>query len=494
MSKLSPQETVERALAAAKSDDCVVIAEETSAANLRWAGNTLTTNGVSQSRQLTVIAIDRRGAGNGPGATAGVVSRAGVGPGQIEDVVREAEHAAAESTPAEDAGALIGPAQAGPFGINGGEPGWDLQPGRTEIGVLRDFAAALGQTMRAAEADGRKLYGFAEHQVESTFLGTSTGLRLRHDQPTGRVELNAKSADLARSAWAGVSTPDFTDVDIAGLDAGLTGRLGWAERSVSLPPGRYETLLPPTAVSDLLIYMYWSSGAKEAAEGRTVFSKPGGGTRIGERLSDQPVTLSSDPGGFGGVGGVVPPGTSRAPRALGLQCAPFVIAHASGPDSSVFDNGLPLSATDWIRDGSLAALMSSRYSAAIAGVPVTPAVDNLRLATSAADAPTLEQMIASTRRGLLLTCLWYIREVDPQTLLLTGLTRDGVYLVENGEVTGAVNNFRFNESPVGMLGRLLEVGITEPTLPREWGDYFNRAAMPPVRVEGFNMSSVSQAS
>src|SRR6185437_13905081 len=100
----------------------------------------------------------------------------------------------------------------------------------------------------------------------------------------------------------------------------------------------------------------------------------------------------------------------------------------------------------------------------------------------------------STGRGLLLTCLWYIREVDPQTLLLTGLTRDGVYLVENGEVTAAVNNFRFNESPVGMLGRLLEVGATVPTLPREWGDYFNRAAMPPVRVEGFNMSSVSQAS
>ena len=160
----------------------------------------------------------------------------------------------------------------------------------------------------------------------------------------------------------------------------------------------------------------------------------------------------------------------------------------------MFDNGLPLRATSWIRDGSLAALVSSRHSAAVAGVPVTPAIDNLIFATSAADPPTLEQMIASTGRGLLLTCLWYIREVDPQTLLLTGLTRDGVYLVENGEVTGAANNFRFNESPVGMLGRLLEVGATVPTLPREWGDYFNRAAMPPVRVEGFNMSSVSQAS
>ena len=103
-------------------------------------------------------------------------------------------------------------------------------------------------------------------------------------------------------------------------------------------------------------------------------------------------------------------------------------------------------------------------------------------------------MIAGTSRGLLLTCLWYIREVDPQTLLLTGLTRDGVYLVENGEVTGAVNNFRFNESPVAMLARITEAGATGPTLPREWGDYFTRAAMPPLRVEGFNMSSVSQAS
>ena len=342
--------------------------------------------------------------------------------------------------------------------------------------MLADFAVALGETLRAARATGRKLYGFAEHEMASTFLGTSTGLRRRHDQPTGRVELNAKSDDMARSAWTGVATRDFTDVDIAGLDTGLSERLDWAKRTISLPAGRYETLLPPTATSDLLTYMYWSAGAKEAAEGRTVFSKPGGGTRLGERLSSQPVSLTSDP------------------LAPGLACAPFVIAHASGSDSSAFDNGLPLRATSWIEDGSLAALVSSRHSASVAGVPVTPAIDNLTFATSAAGAPALEEMIASTDRALLLTCLWYIREVDPQTLLLTGLTRDGVYLVEDGEVVGAVNNFRFNESPVAMLGRLLEVGATVPTLPREWGDYFNRAAMPAVRVEGFNMSSVSQAS
>jgi len=472
VSVLQPQEAVERALAASRSDDCVVIAEETSSANLRWAGNTLTTNGVSSSRQLTVIAIDRRA----DGACAGIISRAGIGPDQVEDVVREAEHAAAEGTPAEDAAQVAGGDEAAPFGQNNDEPGWDSAPGRTEIGVLRDFAAALGETLRQAQGADRKLYGFAEHDLVSTFLGTSRGLRRRFDQPTGRVELNAKSADLTRSAWTGAATRDFTDVDIAGLDAGLGERLDWAKRSISLPAGRYETLLPPTAVSDLLIYLYWSAGAKDATDGRTVFSKAGGGTRVGEPLSPQPVTLSSDP------------------LAAGLRCAPFVIAHASGSDSSVFDNGLTVNPTAWIQDGTLAALHSSRHSATLAGLPFTPAIDNLSFATSAPGAPTLEEMIASTGRGLLLTCLWYIREVDPQVLLLTGLTRDGVYLVENGEVVGAVNNFRFNESPVAMLGRLAEVGATVPTLPREWGDYFNRAAMPPVRVEGFNMSSVSQAS
>ena len=122
-----------------------------------------------------------------------------------------------------------------------------------------------------------------------------------------------------------------------------------------------------------------------------------------------------------------------------------------------------------------------------------PDTDNLILEGTGANGASLDELVAGTRRGLLVTCLWYVREVDPQTLLLTGLTRDGVYLVEDGEVTGAVNNFRFNESPVGLLGRLAEVGSTVPALPREWSDYFTRSAMPAARFEDFNMSSVSQA-
>ncbi len=475
-STVSPQDTVERALAVAKSDagptsaaECIVIAEETSTANLRWAGNTLTTNGVAATRNLTVIAIDRRAGG---GAGVGVVARAGVTPDQVEDVVLEAEKAAAEASPAEDTGALV-PADAT---ARSGKSDWSDLPAATSIGVFRSFAAQLGETLRAAEGGGRKLYGFAEHGVTSTFLGTSAGLRLRHDQPAGRLELNAKSPDMERSAWAGAATRDFTDVDVAAFDAGLAERLSWQARRVELPAGRYEAVLPPSAVSDLMIYLYWSAGARDAADGRTVFSRPGGGTRVGERLTGEPVSLFSDP------------------SYPGLQCAPFVVAHASGRDLSVFDNGLTSGRTPWISSGRLGALYSSRYSAGLTGLPVTPAVDNLIMTSDSPASGSLDSMIASTKRGLLLTCLWYIREVDPQTLLLTGLTRDGVYLVEEGEVTGAVNNFRFNESPVGMLGRLLEVGATEQTLPREWGDYFNRTAMPPLRVEAFNMSSVSQAS
>ncbi|MEN8653563.1 metallopeptidase TldD-related protein [Streptomyces sp. 21So2-11] len=455
-----PYEIVERALELSRGDGLVVIADEQSSANLRWAGNSLTTNGVTRGRTLTVIAtVD-----GARGTASGVVSRSAVTADELEPLVRAAEAAARGAEPAEDAQPLVSGVPA--------SPDFRDAPAETSSAVFTDFAPALGESFARARAGGRELYGFANHEMTSSYLGTSTGLRLRHDQPNGTLEINAKSPDRTRSAWAGHATRDFKDVDPAALDAELAKRLGWAERRIDLPAGRYETLLPPTAVADLLIYQLWSSAARDAAEGRTVFSKPGGGTRVGETLSGLPLTLRSDP------------------NEPGLESAPFVIAHASGDDSSVFDNGLPLKATDWVRDGKLERLTTTRHSAGLTGLPVAPAIDNLIL--DGGGERSLDEMVAATERGLLLTCLWYIREVDPATLLLTGLTRDGVYLVENGEVVGEVNNFRFNESPVDLLSRAAEAGRTEKTLPREWGDWFTRAAMPALRIPDFNMSSVSQ--
>ncbi len=465
----TPQETVEAALALSRADGCIVIADESSDANLRWANNTVTTNGVTRARQLTVVAT----IGKARGVAVGAVSRSGVTPDRLEDLVRAAEDAARASMPAEDAQPLVAP-DASRFG-----DAWHDPPVETSIQAFSTFIASLSHAFDQARGAGRLLFGFAEHQMRTTYLGTTTGLRGRHDQPTGRLELNAKSHDLARSAWFGQSAAAFADVDLPSLDAQLGERLDWAGRRIELPAGRYETLLPPTAVADLMIELYWSASGRDAFEGRTVFSRPGGGTMVGESLSALPLTLRSDPG------------------AEGLACAPFVIAYQSSSVESVFDNGLALAPTSWIAEGRLAALLQTGFSAQQAGLPLTPAIDNLILEgpapASGSSLPSLSEMAEATERGLLLTCLWYIREVDPQTLLLTGLTRDGVYLVEGGEVVGAVNNFRFNESPVDLLRRTTELGATERTLSREWADFFNRTAMPPMRIPDFNMSSVSPA-
>jgi predicted Zn-dependent protease len=435
-----------------------VICTEHSSANLRWASNTLTTNGFMTSRDVTVVAVK--------GAAAGVATASVANDEDVVAIIEKAEHSARSADPAPDAAELVAGRTSGDFA----DP-----PAETSPAVFTQFAPDLGDWFTRARAADHELFGFAEHEMTTVYLGNTAGTRLRHAQPTGRLEVTGKSHGRSRSTWVGRSTRDFSDIVVDELHDEVKTRLGWADRTVALDPGRYEVLLPPSAVADLLIYQYWTSAARDAADGRTVFSKPGGGTRVGERLTEAPLSLLSDPG------------------YPGIECSPFVVASASGSTESVFDNGLPLQRTAWIDDGTLQALGQTRHSATLTNSEVTPLIDNLALEVKDA-AGTAETMIGSTERALLLTTLWYIREVDPQTLLLTGLTRDGVYLVEKGEVVGAVNNFRFNESPVDLLSRVTGASETAPALPREWTDFFTRVAMPTLRVRDFNMSTVSQAS
>lgn len=457
-----PQSLVDHALAASIADDCLVIVRDSTSANLRWANNTLTTNGVMHGVDVSVVSfVELEG-----GVATGSVSGSATTQSEVDELVRAADAAARAASPAEDVAELVGDRTS---------PDWDDAPGDTSITVYDEVAPALGEAFRRSEAAGRVLYGFVDHRVTTTYLGSTRGLRLRHVQPTGHFACTGKTADLRTSAWVGTATRDFRDVDPLAFEAELAQRLAWGERRVDLDAGRYDTILPPTAVADLMIYAYWVAGARDAWEGQSVYSRRPTGTRIGEGIVRPEVTLYSDP------------------AYAGLECAPFAVAAASGNESSVFDNGLPLERTDWIRDGELTALRQTRHTAGLTSQPVTPAVDNLVLDV-AGGAGSVEDLVARTERGLLLTCLWYIREVDPQTLLLTGLTRDGVYLVEGGEITGAVNNFRWNESPVDLLRRFSEASATVPSFSREWGDdFFSRTATPALRVPDFNMSSVSPA-
>jgi predicted Zn-dependent protease len=455
---IGAQRVVDTALAEAarlgRADETIVLVTDRADASLRWAGNSMTTNGESVSRHTTVISIVRQG----NKAHVGSVRSSDVDPAVIADLVAASQETAKSAPEARDG--------APPLPGTDVPADWDAPVPTTGAQTFSGLAGGLAQGFRGAD----QLYGYARHVVETTFVATSAGLRRRYTQPTGSVEINAKRDGA--SAWAGIGTPDFADVPIDSMLQELSTRLGWAQRTVELPAGRYETIMPPSTVADVMIYLAWTMDGRGAQEGRTALSAPGGGTRVGEKLTDLPLTLYSDP------------------AEPGLACTPFVAVPSSSERVSVFDNGMDIGRVDWIRDGTINALAYPRAAAAEFAAPVAVPADNLVMTGGSA---SLADMIGATERGLLLTTLWYIREVDPAVLLLTGLTRDGVYLIENGEVSAAVNNFRFNESPLDLLRRAIQAGVSETTLPREWGDWATRAAMPSLRIPDFYMSSVSQA-
>jgi len=436
---------------------------DSSEAEVRFAQNTVTTNGTRRDRRVCVASFATRA----EGVAVGVASRSGGGEASdIEELVAAADADAATSAAAEDASPLVE--------ASGEDQSFSEAPVTTGADVLSAVVGGLSGAFERARGARNVLAGFATHQVTTVYLGSSTGLRRRHVQPEGTLELVARSDDGSRSAWAGAATSWFEDLDLLALEERLERRLSWAKRRVELPVGRYEVILPPDAAADLVVVLSEAMSGRDAEEGRSVFSAPSGATKVGESLSSLPFQLRGDP------------------KEPGLECSPFVIAPASSADVSVFDNGAEVGRTTWIDSGRLERLQYHRAAAARSGTEPAFGVDNLVLELPGASGG-VEELVARTDRALLLTCLWYIREVDPQTLLLTGLTRDGVYLVEHGEVVGAANNFRFNESPVDVLGRTLEAGRCERALSREWGEWMSRTAMPALRVSDFNMSSVSPA-
>jgi predicted Zn-dependent protease len=452
-------ELVEQVLARSAADRCTVLVQERWSVNVRFAVNSTTSNGLRRSRTVTVVSF----VDGADGTSEASVTRTGVI--DVADLVAESEALARSAGPAPDAYEPVDAVVDADF---------SQAPEETGHEELAGIVSGLAIALPAAERIGTTLAGFAEHAMETTYLGTSTGLRRRYAQPTGGFQLNGRADGGRRSAWSSAAMPHLASLDVDAHVTEVHRRLEWAATSVELPAGRYETILPPIAVADLMTYLYWTLSARDAADGSTVFSRRGGGTRIGERLSDLPFELRSDP------------------RESGLECAPFLATGASSDVASVFDNGVPLSRTAWIEGGTLTNLFTPRADARRGATGFAAPIDNLVLELPGADGET-EDLVARTERGLLLTCLWYIRQVDPALLLLTGLTRDGVYLVEDGHIKGAVNNFRFNESPVDLLGRAVEAGASTRTMSREWGDEFNRTRMPPLRIPDFNMSSVSPA-
>jgi len=461
---MQPQQIVDRALRGAAGEPMVVLVEEADQVNLRWANSTLTTNGHLHSQAVDIIACHRDRTGTRTVTVSGQVADVA----DVDQLVARARAAAQTAAVAADAAEL--PAQLQPT-----SPDWDQESPGTGPDEIRELAVDLGEMFRVGAAHDTRYFGYAEHDVTTTYLGSTAGSRLRWRQHSSRLETTARDSTGARSAWHGEAGNSLRSIDLAAVADTLATQLSWQQRQVTVPPGRHTVLLSPSAVADLMVELYWYADAESAADGRSVFSGSDGGTRVGERLGEG-ITVASDP---------------HHPDPT-MRCADFVAVAGGSSTTSVFDNGGLIPATEWIADGVLNQLVTTRASAATTGLSYAPAVDNLSMSTSAGHGDLME-VASRLENGLLITCLWYNRVVDPETLLLTGLTRDGVYLVADGEVVGSCGNYRFNESPVGLLRRIVDSGSPERTLARELGDYFARATVPPLVVADYNLSTSSDA-
>ena len=325
-----------------------------------------------------------------------------------------------------------------------------LEPGDR----ARAAMTALEVTREAGDLDAA---GFIVTGESATAIANSAGLFAYHRTTTANYTLTVRTKDGTGSGWAGADDHDWSKLDFRGVSSRAIEKARASRNPVAIEPGRYTVILEPQAVGDLVQLLAFSADARSADEGRSAFVKEGGGNKIGEQVVDPRVTLLSDP---------------ADPQVLGQP----------------FDGeGMPLGRQVWIENGVLAQLVYSRFWADKQGKEATGFPTSIKMAGGSS---SMDDMIASTERGVLVTRLWYLRQVDPRTILNTGLTRDGTFLVENGRIARSLQNFRFNESPLFMLNNLEAVGPARRLAGTEAG---GNIVMPSIKVRDFNFTSLSEA-
>ncbi|MFN2564141.1 MAG: TldD/PmbA family protein [Gemmatimonadaceae bacterium] len=432
---------VERVVKMSKADDVQVNVSGGHQTNVRFADNRVSTSGGVSDLTIGVYSAF--------GPKHAVASTNDVSDAGLERAVRQSEALARLAPDDPEVMPLLGPTQyreTRAFFESTAEltPQARVQPARTAIA--------------AAKADGAlKAAGFIAAGAGIDALGNNQGLFAYHPSTSVNYTLTVRTADGTGSGWAGADHPDWSQVDFTAVADAAIRKARLSRNPQAIEPGRYTVILEPQAVGDLVQRMGQALNARTADEGRSAFSKRGGGSRIGERIVDERVTLLSDP---------------TDPQ---LLSAPFD------------DQGLALGRQVWIENGVLKTLAYSRFWARKQGGPPTGSASALKLAGGDA---SVDDMIRSTPRGILVTRFWYIRPVDPRTLLFTGLTRDGTFLIEDGKIARSVRNLRFNESPLFMLNNVEMVGRPVRIAGTESG---GNVVLPALKVREFNFTSVSEA-
>jgi predicted Zn-dependent protease len=326
-------------------------------------------------------------------------------------------------------------------------------------------AARAGAVRRAVDgAGGGKIFvaGFLDAHVTDVAVATSRGLFAYHRTTDVELSATARTPDGTGSGWASVGSHDWGAVAPDAIGRVAARKAQSSQNPQAIEPGLYTAVLEPQAVNDLVPLVASAMNARSADEGRSAFAKPAGGTRIGEKVVDERVTLYSDP---------------ADPELLGM---PFDV------------EGLPLKRTVWIEKGVLRNLSYTRFWAQKQGVtPTGTEIYNGRSnvlgggLALAGGTKTTDEIVAGCEYGVLVTHFFYIRSLEPRTVLFTGLTRDGAFLIEKGKVTRPLKNFRWNESPLLMLNRLEDIGRPEPVAAGR--------RMPALRIKAFNFASGSDA-
>lgn len=428
----------EKILSLSSFPECSVTLGSEENLNLRFANNGITTSGFAVER--SVIVSSTRDARTGAAST-----------DQIDDTSLRAAVKRSEELAAL---APENPEYMPPLGKQEYPPldHYDEQTAQARSPVLVPHVRAIIDKARESKLVAA---GFFERSARGAAIANKNGLFHYQRSTDARLSTTVRAADGSSSGWAAWPSVRIGEID----GAVLAGRaiekcLRW-RNPVRLDPGKYTVLLEANAVGDLLRSMTFSFSARAAEEGRSFLSKKGGGTLLGEKLFPEVVSVRSDP---------------FDPR---LPAAAF-------PDP------LPARKTVWVERGVVRNLYYDRYWAKKAGKEPTPSPGSLVL--DGGDA-SLEDLVKSVDRGLLVTHFWYIRPVNPRTLQLTGLTRDGLFLIENGKLVTPVVNFRFNESPVRLLENVRQLGRPIRTQSFEGGSM----VAPPLVAADFTFSSISDA-
>ncbi|TAK53995.1 MAG: TldD/PmbA family protein [Bacteroidetes bacterium] len=438
LTKNDAQEILDTILSNSKATDVEVSINGGTSSNLRFARNTVTTSGTAQNVSIDITSTF--------GKKSGSYSANQFDDKTLEQAVKRAEELARLAP--ED------PEYLPPL----------LPQTYPEVKAYVEATAKVSPEYRAttahecieqAEENGLVAAGFIENGEGFSLFGNNKGLVAYHRDTSITYSVTARTKDGTGSGWAsdGHNDSEKFNATAASLRAVEKGAASVNPKTVE--PGKYTVVLEPEAVSNLLGNLSFRMDARSADEGRSFFSDVDGKNKIGQKLFPDFVNIYSDP------------------------------AHPDAPGSPWSEAGMPSRKVEWIKNGTLMNLRYSRYWAQQKGKEPVPFPSNVIMEGGTA---SLEDLIASTDKGILVTRFWYIRDVDPKTVLLTGLTRDGVFWIEKGKITGPVKNFRFNESPVAMLKN-----IEMMSKPFRMQGVGSADLIPALKVKEFTFSSLSDA-